>query len=232
MPIQTVGNFLGCLQSPDKTISYHVSCINASALNVNYFSGGDCAGSAIETTPVGWAAGCAGTSDGKATFTAVCTPGDYTPPTQAVNTYLYAEKECPLVDPFSYTGVVSLPFQCNKIPSPNSPFASSYIYSCDKKNITATIFSTLDCSGNAVQTVPVGPLGCVASDTASVTFTVCGTTPPPPTKSLRAEKGTPVVAATAVSDEVTATIAAGLARAQAATAAASQQTTAAFATRL
>lgn len=215
-PIQVLGNYLNCIISPDKTISYAVTCLNASAFEVNYFNGNLCTGTSIHSAAVGWDSACQGTPDGKATFTAVCKAGKYTVPTKAVNQYFYQDPSiCPIESDARYSGVVSIPYACQSGTS-SSGASQGLIYGCDKttQNITVTVYETRDCTGPASAPIAVGALGCTsAGGTSGATYAMCGGMPPPSKQSLRASSSSSSSLASALTvtpDRITEAIANGL----------------------
>ncbi len=213
-PIQVLGNYLNCIVSPDKTISYAVTCLNASAFEVNYFTGNLCSGTSIHSADVGWDSDCQGTPDGKATVTKVCNAGKYTVPTKAVNQYFYSDPSiCPIESDARYTGVVSIPFACQS-GTTSSGASQGLIYGCDKttQNITVTVYETRDCTGPSSAPIAVGALGCTsAGGTSGATYAMCGGMPPP-SKSLRASSSSSSLASalTVTPDRITEAIANGL----------------------
>ena len=205
-PVQTVANYLGCIAAPDNSISYKVACINASAFSANYYHGLSCAGAIFHAQPVVWEAGCTGTPDGAATTSAVCVAGAYTPPARAINTFFYTKPAaCPVAADARFSGVVSVPLGC--LTPAGSP--TSYLYGCDKSNVTATPFAGAGCVGKPKSPpFAIGPLGCEdKADGAS--FTVCDGAPPAPAKGLLRAPAPAAASRDAVGDAV----AAGLARA-------------------
>lgn len=173
--VQTVANYLNCIASVSEKISYDISCVNQSAFLVSYYGNLDCSGAVIHAAEVGWSPDCQGSSDGKSTFVQVCTPGSYSPSASSINTFsFYGQDECPLTD-LRYSGVVSIPKACQR------PLdgAGSYLFGCDKVNVTATPFQTDDCTGKSSPPVAIGALGCKLPSSANqgVTFTACGAVP-------------------------------------------------------
>lgn len=217
-PIQTVANYLGCLRGTDGTneISFFVTCINASAFDVDYFEGFECSGPVIHTASASWGSGCQGSSDGKSTYNLpVCTPGSYTPASNTVNTFVYSsEHTCPLEDPSLFSAVVSIPKKCHAGGGAADGF---FLYGCDKENVTAVPYSKPDCSGKpSGPPIAIGALGCAdprAPDT-SASFTTCGAVPTASTAAAAgAAAAVPSFGAATSDDTVGAAVAAGVARA-------------------
>ena len=153
-----------------------------------------------------------GSADGASTFEAVCTHGSYSPPAAAVNTFVYSgQRECPVVDPLSYSGVVSIQKGCHGGGSAGGDY---YLYGCDKVNVTATPYAKSDCSGKPLQPpIPIGELGCHTPTTseASTSFTACGAVPEQATHG--STQAPPAEIATGNDAAVRAVVAAGVARA-------------------
>ena len=204
--IQTVANYLGCIVGQaSPPISYDVSCLNSTAFDVQYYESSDCSGAIVHNAPISWEEGCTGSSDGKSTFEAVCLPGSFKAPKNAVNHYFFTtESSCPVTD-LAYTGVVSTPIACIAPPAGTGP--KSYTYGCDKSNVTIQTFFTSDCSGTGAPPSPVGALGCTKDDNkGGVIYTTCSAAPPPAAQKTQSLRGP------TVSDSVRLLIEQGLAR--------------------
>ena len=204
--IQTVANYLNCIASVSQKISYDIACVNASAMTVSYYENVECGGAVVHSAEVGWPADCQGSPDGKSTYQNICTKGSFAPSASAINTFsFYGQDECPLTD-LRYSGVVSIPRACQR--GSGAGGAGSYLFGCDKLNVTATPFKSADCSGKSSPPVPIGALGCKlpSSSNDGVTFTTCSAVPGSVASSSSS-------APTKASDAVGAAVAEGMERA-------------------
>ena len=226
-PPQTVANYLGCMSATDGSpVSYRIACVNATAFRADYFAGSGCKGGVVHSGDAAWPAGCVpgsgGGGGGAQSTVTVCKSGSYVAPADGINTYVVGPPdECPLQNTEVYA-VSSISKSCHAIAGGGGGAdggagggAGSVQYGCNKANVTGTAYASRDCSGPALETSPVMPLGCSASTAKGglPTYTTCSNKPPAATVARPAASAAATSGGVGDGDAVHAAVLAGAARA-------------------